>query len=170
MMKITIMSQQMFDDRMQELGLCNDNVEGSGMAFFSIIGTEECLKYYLEAEDTVHYFSNGHPNVLNLEFDDVSDNLMYKGHLFMAMNDEQCKEAVRFIKEQVDNGVNEIIGHCWAGVSRSRAFAEFICRYCEDHGVEFKYEDREHYASMLNQGVLVRLMRAYREAEENNKK
>ena len=42
-------------------------------AFISIIGTEECRKYYLE-EDTNHWFSNcTEDNVLNLEFDDVNE-------------------------------------------------------------------------------------------------
>jgi hypothetical protein len=46
-------------------------------------------------------------------------------------------------------------------MSRSRAFAEFIYRYCRENNVELEYADRNDYTTMYNHGVLVRLLNAY---------
>ena len=85
--KINVYSQNDFVEKMYRLGLYSYNVNEvkDDKAFISIIGTEECRKYYLE-EDTNHWFSNcTEDNVLNLEFDDVNEeevkwnNIILKG-------------------------------------------------------------------------------------------
>lgn len=101
----------------------DDNVEElSDKAFISIVGTEECQKYYLE-EVEEHWFKRNHPNVLNLEFDDVTHDLEWHGHIFKAMTEQQAREAYEFIQKNLGR---DFYVHCRAGVSRSAAISDFI--------------------------------------------
>ena len=159
-MKVTVLSQFNFDERMKKMGLSDDNVEEQNAAFISIIGTPECLSYYLDEGDTKHYFGD-HPNVLNLEFDDIEDDVLYNGHHFKTMRMEQAEKAVDFIENIVEKNVDDIFIHCRAGFSRSRAFGEFIYRYCKEHDIPLEYEDRDDYTTMYNSGVMRRLNHAY---------
>ena len=97
--KINVYSRNDFEEKMYRLDLNNDNVENQidDKAFISIIGTEECRKYYLE-EDTNHWFSNcTEDNVLNLEFDDVNEDIVnWKGHTFYGITDEQAEQIVDY--------------------------------------------------------------------------
>lgn len=160
MIKIEVLSQHLFDERMKGMNLNDNNVENSNMAFISIIGTPECLTYYLDEGNTKHYFKD-HPNVLNLDFDDIEDDVMYNGHHFKTMRMEDAEKAIDFIETNINNGVTKFYIHCRAGYSRSRAFGEFIYRYCKEHGIEVEYDDRNDYTTMLNSGVLRRLNHAY---------
>ena len=159
-MKVIVLSHYLFDEEMKKLGLNNDNVEDTNMAFISIIGTPECLKYYLDETDTSHYFKD-HSNVLNLEFDDIGEDVMYNGHHFKTMRMEQAERAIDFIEENIANGVDTIEIHCRAGMSRSRSFGEFIYRYCKENNIDVEYDDRNDYTTMLNSGVLRMLTHAY---------
>ena len=159
-MKLKVLSHYLFDEDMKEKNLNDNNVEDVNMAFISIIGTEECLKYYLDESNTRHYFKD-HPNVLNLDFDDISTDVNYDGHIFRTMSMEQAEKTVDFIEKIIHSGVECIEGHCRAGMSRSRAIFEFIYRLCNDKGIEVEYEDRNDYTTILNQGVLRRLNHAY---------
>ena len=159
-MKLKVLSHYLFDEDMKEMNLSDNNVEDVNMAFISIIGTEECLKYYLNESNTRHYFKD-HPNVLNLDFDDISTDVNYDGHIFRTMSMEQAEKTVDFIEKIIHSGVECIEGHCRAGMSRSRAIFEFIYRLCNDKGIEVEYEDRNNYTTILNQGVLRRLNHAY---------
>jgi protein-tyrosine phosphatase len=159
-MKIIVLSHYLFDEKMKKMGLNDENVENTNSAFISIIGTPECLNYYLEEGDTKHYF-NGHPNVLNLEFDDIGEDVMYNGHHFKTIRMEQAEKAIDFIEDNIKKGVDTIICHCRAGLSRSRSIAEFIYRYCKENDIDIEYEDRNDYTTMLNQGVLMKLNHAY---------
>ena len=47
-------------------------------------------------------------------------------------------------------------GQGWLSTSQ-----RWIYRYCKEHDVDVDYEDRNEYATMLNQGVLRRLNHAY---------
>ena len=137
-MKIEVLSHYLFDEEMKRMRLNDENVEETNMAFISIIGTPECLKYYLDEGKTKHYFNEGHENVLNLDFDDISTDVKYNGHVFRTMAMEQAEEAVDFIERMVEKGVEKIYIHCRAGYSRSRAFGEFIYRYCIENGIEVR--------------------------------
>jgi len=158
--KVIVLSHYLFDEKMMELGLNDENVNKSNMAFISIIGTPECLNYYLDEGDTKHYFTD-HDNVLNLEFDDIGNDVMYNGHHFRTMNMNQAEQAVNFIEKALKSNVEYIYIHCRAGMSRSRAVAEFIYRYCKENDIEIEYEDRNDYTAILNYGVLNRLEHAY---------
>ena len=166
MVKIIILSHYLFDGDMQRMHLDDKNVEQTNMAFFSIIGTKECIEYWIQENDK-HYFKD-HPNVLNLDFDDIEDDVLYNGHKFRTMTMEQAEEAVDFIEKMLDKGVDTIIGHCKAGMSRSRAFGEFIWRICKDRGIEVDYEERDDYTTVLNHGVLRRLNHAYWKKHHTN--
>jgi len=159
-MRLKVLSHHLFDEEMKKTGLNDDNVENTNMAFISIIGTPECLIYYLDEGDTKHYFKN-HTNVLNLEFDDIGQDVMYNGHHFKTMRMEQAEKTINFIEDNISKGIDTIIIHCRAGFSRSRAVAEFIYRYCKEKNIDVTYEDRDYYAAMYNHGVLLRLNHAY---------
>lgn len=160
--RIFTLSHDTFDSTMEELGLNDRNVEETNKAFISIIGTKECLEFYLGEKETKHYFSDGHGNVLNLDFDDIVDDILYHGHIFRTMSMEQAEKAVAFIDRILDSGVEEIYVHCRAGMSRSRAFSEFIYRLCKERKLLVEYVgDRSYFTNILNQGVLNRLMHAY---------
>ena len=159
-MRIKVLSHYLFDENMRSMDLTDDNVENTNMAFISIIGTPECLNYYLDEGETKHYFKD-HPNVLNLDFDDISCDVMYNGHHFKTMTMEQAERTIDFIEKMVKDNVELIEIHCRAGYSRSRAVAEFIYRYCKEHDIDVEYSDRNDYTTMLNQGVLRRLNHAY---------
>jgi len=158
--KLEVLSHYLFDEKMKQMGLNDENVENTNMAFISIIGTPECLTYYLDEEKTKHYFKD-HPNILNLDFDDIETDVMYNGHHFKTMRMEDAEKAVDFIEDNINKGVEQFYIHCRAGFSRSRAFGEFIYRYCLENDIEVEYEDRNDYTTMLNSGVLRRLNHAY---------
>lgn len=123
------MSHQDFDIMCSTNHWDDSNVEElTDRAFISIVSSEECQKYYLE-EDEEHWFKENHPNVLNLEFDDITEDVVYQGHQFSAMTMEQGKQIFDFIEKNV--GKNFTI-HCRAGVSRSGAVCCFILDMYED--------------------------------------
>ena len=159
-MEIKVLSHYLFDEKMKKLCLTDDNVERVNMAFISIIGTPECLKYYLDEGNTKHYFNN-HPNVLNIDFDDIEDDVIYNGHHFKTMYMNQAEQVIDFVENIIKSYPDIIYIHCRAGMSRSRAFGEFIYRYCKEHNIDVEYDDRNDYTTMLNSGVLRRLNHAY---------
>jgi protein-tyrosine phosphatase len=166
-MKIEVLSHYLFEEKCKEDGLNDENVEDKkDKAFIDIIGTEECRKYYL-MEEMQHYFNN-FSNVLNLEFDDLSQDVAYDGHIFKAMTMEQAEKTVDFIEKMINNGVIYFRICCRAGYSRSRAVAEFIYRYCVEHHIEVEYADRNDYSTFLNQGVLRKLNNAYWKKHKEN--
>lgn len=161
--KIEVLSQYLFDKKMENLGLNDNNVDDlKDSAFISIIGTKECLEYYLDELDTKHYFNDTHHNVLNLDFDDCDTDIDYKGHIFKTMRIEQAEKSVDFIERMISEGKVHFYIHCRAGMSRSRAFGEFISRLInENTDLELDYEERMHYTTVLNHNVLRDLNHAY---------
>jgi len=132
MPNITVMPQQVFDNMCQEHKINDENVEKEfkDSAFISIIGTPECLKYYLEEETTKHWFKENHSNVLNVEFDDIPcDEFEWEGHIFKGISMQQADEMYKFITDNI--GKNFYI-HCRAGRSRSMAVGKFIRDFYSD--------------------------------------
>lgn len=163
-LKIEVLSHFLFEEKCKEDGLNDGNVEDEkGKAFIDIIGTEECRRYYL-MEETQHYFNNS-SNVLNLEFDDLSEDIEYEGHIFKAMTMEQAEKTVDFIEKMINDGVTHFRICCRAGMSRSRAIAEFIYRLCRLEGKDVEYGERNDYIQLLNYGVLSKLNHALMEKE-----
>ena len=157
--KIIVLSHYLFDEKMRDLHLNDDNVENENSAFISIIGTEECLKYWVHENDK-HYFKD-HPNVLNLEFDDIGVDVIYNGHYFKTMHIDQGEKAFEFIENMISSGKDTFYIHCKAGYSRSRAFGEFIYRYCMENDIEVYYEDRNDFTTMYNVWVFNVLNHVY---------
>ena len=137
--KIVVLSHYLFDEKMKEWGLNNRNVDNlKDTAFISIIGTKECLKYYLDEGETKHFFMNNHENVLNLDFDDISTDVNYDGHIFKTMRMEQAEKAVDFIEDMVNQGRTTFYIHCRAGKSRSQG----VVRYILDSFPDYDFEER----------------------------
>ena len=159
---VVVMPHRVFDSTMKEKGINDENVESdfNDSAFISIIGTPECLKYYLDEADTTHYFQNNHFNVLNLDFDDISsDELEYEGHIFKGFSMEQAKKTYDFIESNL--GKNFYI-HCRAGRSRSMAIGTFI----RDFYGEIYNGDYDTLFEGCNKDVYRKLSRVfYREKE-----
>lgn len=131
MRKVLIYSHSEFDDICKKNGWNDDNVDSKNdIAFISIIGSANCLKFYLE-EDASHWFASNHNNVLNLEFDDISGDkkVTWKGHEMTPMSENDAEKCVNFIENNI--GKTFII-HCRAGKSRSQAFFRFITDFYKD--------------------------------------
>lgn len=153
---ITVFSHKNFDRYCMDMLLTDEVVEMcNDKAFISIIGTEECQKYYLEEEEK-HFFKENHPNVINLEFDDLDKDIEYKGHTFKAMSQEQADKLYQFIEYNKDK---DFYIHCRAGVSRSCAVGRYI------HDVYGGFKDiiylNNNIAPSYNVHVHALLKRAY---------
>ena len=154
MAEIKIFSQEAFDEYCVNNGINDDNVEKlDNKAFISIIGTKDIVEKYLEEPDTKHYFKENHNNVLNLEFDDVSEDVEFRGIKALAITSEQCDELVDFIDSNVGK---DFYIHCRAGISRSRAVGRFI-RECHP----YEYWEVQDFFDTANIGVLRGLKRAF---------
>ncbi len=100
-------------------------------------------------------------NVLNLEFDDVNEDIViWKGHTFYGITDEQAEQIVDFIEKH--KGKDFYI-HCRAGKSRSIAVATYIL---DMYGEEYGYNEKEscrkdNPCKIPNINVLTKLKRTY---------
>lgn len=131
MCKVLVYSHKEFNDICKKNGWNDNNVDSrNDIAFISIIGSANCLKYYLE-EDASHWFASNHNNVLNLEFDDISgDNkVVWKGHEMIPISENDAEKCVNFIENNIGR---TFIIHCRAGKSRSQAFFRFITDFYKD--------------------------------------
>lgn len=122
MSKLLCYSENDFKEVMRRNNWYNCEDLPETVAIISIIGTKECRDYYSE-EESSHYFKTRNNQILNLEFDDITEDVMWEGHLFKAMTKEQAREAVSFIKKNLGK---DFYIHCKAGKSRSQAFVRFI--------------------------------------------
>lgn len=128
---ILTFSQFDFDDYCEKNHINDGNVEKhTDKAFISIIGTPEVLKDYLQEPHTEHWFKENHPNVLNLEFDDVSKDRVFGDIHAYAITEEQAEKCVNFIEQNI--GKTFII-HCRAGMSRSAAISMFLHDFIEGY-------------------------------------
>lgn len=118
-MKVRVLSKKHFEDVLPRMKITNLNVEEHiDKAFISIINEEDN-----------HYFNKNYNNVLNLSFDDATDeendrriqNGLTELKLFTK---EQGKSIVDFVDK--NKNVNIFYVHCLAGSSRSGAVGTFI--------------------------------------------
>lgn len=116
-------SHSHFNEMCEDIDVNDSNVDTFiDTAFISICCTDECRQYYLE-DKTGHYFKQNHNNVLNIEFDDLTEDKEWNGYQFKALTEEQAKQIVDFIDL---NNSKKFYIHCTAGISRSGAVATFI--------------------------------------------
>jgi predicted protein tyrosine phosphatase len=98
-------------------GFTDDNIEElkDRIVLISILGGNKKDVWYRE-----HHFIENHSNVLNINFDDITE----ETHGYKMMTERQAEKAVKFIKNNSENHNNKIfINHCFAGISRSGAFS-----------------------------------------------
>lgn len=120
------------------------------MRRITVLSRPEFENYYLtdnvaviSIEDVggAHLLPGG-PNVLNVDFDDVSDGPT-------AITDSQASEIVKFIERNQDK---DFVIHCTAGKSRSQGVARFILDYYDYTGGPCVTPNIE---------VIIKLKRAY---------
>ena len=151
-MLIKVLSNNDFNKMCVERGIDDSNVEMlENDAFISIIGTTDD-SYDMPG---FHHFMENHPNVLNLEFDDVENDINIGGYSFKAITDEQADKLVQFIIE--NKGKNFYI-HCLAGISRSGAVGSFIYDFFNDE-CEIEFEHRPKLRPNIE--VLSKLKKSY---------
>ena len=159
-MNLNCYSYYEFNNLCQERGYSDENIP-EDIAFISICNTHDCQVYYME-EEFEHYFKEPHLNVINLDFDDVSeDEVFWEGHTFYGIQISQAYELFEFIEKNIGK---EIWVHCHAGHSRSQAVVQFIL----DCYPEYNYQVRQDNPPLTpNIDVLSKLKRVWR--EEKNK-
>ena len=160
--KINCYSHYEFNDLCEERGWNDDkNPPPSGIALISICCTPECARYWLE-EDDDHWFKEEHPNVLNLNFDDIPrDQIEWKGHIFYGLTKEDAKRCFDFI-ERVIPEVSEIWIHCRAGQSQSQGVVRYILDCYSD---QYELETRNDNPCLTpNIDVVAKLKRCYVES------
>lgn len=163
--KITTLPQSTFDEYCYQHILDDTTVDGTtDSAFISIIGTPDCLKYWLDEENTKHWFNRNHTNVLNLEFDDLTEDREWEGHVFKAMTDEQADQVITFVENLIREA--NVLGetykrnfyiHCRAGFSRSAA----ISRFLKDVYKDYFTSEFDTIPETWNRGVYRKLINAY---------
>lgn len=136
-MKISALSKRKFDTLITDLKISDDNVEQYGDKYFISISHSLANSVDDIFDDTWKpIFKMNHKNVLNLFFDDVTEdkrsrakgrglNDEYRDIDLKAFTVEQAKETLNFLKTVIPNENNELIIHCAMGASRSVAIAEF---------------------------------------------
>jgi transposase len=119
MAKLWCWCQEEFDEAFKNSGLPD------GSCAISIIGTPEVLSEYLGEPETTHALPDG-PNVLNLEFDDVTEpEIFRKGIHAYGITDLQAERIVKFLERAVKLNL-DIYVHCRAGYSRSQAIVRYV--------------------------------------------
>lgn len=154
MRELLCFSKVEFDEECKRKGWNDENLPPN-IAFISIVGSWECQKYYLGEEET-HYFSQSSPTVLNLAFDDIPrDQLVWKGHVFYGLSEEQAEEIVKFVRANLGK---DFWIHCRAGQSRSQG----IVRYILDCYPDIVWKTRpDNPCTTPNIDVVAKLKRIY---------
>lgn len=101
--------------------------ERDDIAFISIEASPTCAKHYLK-DKIYHHLNSYNYNVLNISFDDISEDKVChdengEEYKVYTITEAQADVAYRFVKNNI--GKHFII-HCRAGKSRSQAFYRFI--------------------------------------------
>ena len=112
-MIVRVLNKEHFELILPRMRIYNSNVE------------EQMDKAFISITDgyntDIHYFNKDYKNVLNLEFDDVTDRNSDGNILF---NREHGSKIIEFVER--NNHVETLYVHCLAGVSRSGAVGVFL--------------------------------------------
>ena len=116
-----------FYDVMEKLQISNDNIDNhKDIAIISICSNNKELlgSYKGKLVYEYHYFKENHDNVINLDFDDISDytEISYGNKLY-GLTDNDAKLLEEFISKNIGK---DFYIHCTAGLSRSQGVARFI--------------------------------------------
>ena len=135
-MKINVLSKVKFIELLSSQNINDSNVENYNQFYISINNS-----------NAQPYFKENHSNVLNLFFDDVTQN--YKQHEIVdyekrtirtsrnlkAITDEDAITILEFLEQNKD--CPSLIVHCSAGISRSGAVGLFINDYMRQSYFDF---------------------------------
>ena len=151
---IKVYSQIDFNNVMKSNGIDDSNVENEKDSIFISITNRN--------GEIEHWFKENHKNVINLDFDDTSSD----NEELRTISDKQAESLMFFIDDNLSKNTYDIdvYIHCLAGMSRSRAVAEYIKRH---YDVVYYKRERDLYYSYLNHEVLNRLERKYRDYINN---
>lgn len=120
-MRITVLNEIEFIRRMSTEGIIGDGITSRGDIYIISIN------YPYEGTG---YFKKEYENVLNLYFDDTETNVeIYDDDInevreLIPLSINDGRRIISFL-EKIPNGVDELIIHCKAGVSRSGAIGLF---------------------------------------------
>lgn len=119
-MYIHVLPKLKFDKLMEKEGW-NDNNVPTDKAFISICCLPNIKKNYLEDYKHIideHWFKENHPNVLNIDFDDITEEERETRYgMSYGMTDKDADMIVEFAKKNADK--KDFYIHCMAGKSRS---------------------------------------------------
>lgn len=146
---IKVYSQIDFNNVMKSKGIDDSNVENDKDSIFISITNRN--------GEIEHWFKENHKNVINLDFDDTSSD----NEELRTISDKQAESLMFFIDNNLSKSKEDVdvYIHCLAGMSRSRAVAEYIKRR---YDVVYDKRERDLYYNYLNHEVLNRLERKYR--------
>ena len=147
---IKVYSQIDFNNVMKSNGIDDSNVENDKDSIFISITNGN--------GEIEHWFKENHKNVINLDFDDTSSD----NEELRTISDKQAESLMFFIDDNLSENTEDVdvYIHCLAGMSRSRAVAEYIKRH---YDVGYDKRERDLYYNYLNHEVLNRLERKYRD-------
>lgn len=120
MMRTRVLSKLKFDEILPRMGITNDTVGNFDAAFISISNPD--------SQHTA-YFDGNRKNVLNLVFDDATDEENQRRSTLgltelQLFTRKQAQEIIDFIEANRDR--ETVYVHCSAGRSRSGAVGTFI--------------------------------------------
>lgn len=124
-----------------------------------------CCTDTIDDNTEYHYFKTS-GNVLNIEFDDLDKDVLYRlgpeaveQYEHRCMTDEQAKQMVEFILRNKDKN---FYVHCSAGVSRSQAVIKFIHLNLSEDKNQFELNPNNSDYSFANGYVYSLLTKYYR--------
>ena len=164
MHKINVLSHLKFDNIMNKNAWTDENVENlSDCAFISICCKPDIKKNYIEEvkhETDEHWFSKPHFNVLNVDFDDITDSVLEtKYGRALGITIEQAQQIVDFIIDRYSKGVENWYLHCRAGRSRSAACGQFLIGFLKQYTDDVN--DNGFLKDKINTFVWNKLLEAY---------
>lgn len=130
-LKLYVYSKNDFDELMRQNHWFSNEDVSDDFALISICNTEN--SEYPE-EDRTHWFKKSSDNILNVDFDDISETETNG----KVISDEQAQQIVKFI---LNNYGNNFLIHCSAGKSRSQGIARFILDCSEEIAAYKKIEN-----------------------------
>ena len=136
MKKVTVYSYRVFNALVAGEEYTDQNIEDKDVAIISICCTPKFAERYFGEQNKTdeHAFKEPHPNVLNLDFDDIREEQKEtEWGTAYGMTDEQAKQIVDFLDKVKDK--QKLLVHCRAGKSRSVAVGMFASKYLKARGV-----------------------------------
>ena len=159
-MKIYCYSKKTFEKLCAARGW-NDSNPPADTAVISICCKPEVVDNVLGGEDP-HWFGKEHDNVLNVEFDDITEDVQHitdpgVGFTAYGLDPATARRMVAFIRDH--RGMDFAV-HCRAGKSRSQAVVRFIM----DIYPEYDETNPDNPCMFPNVHTLGKLREAWRHA------